>query len=80
MEENKHLFWMVKTLEIVFSEKRAILRFSAARHTLTEVNPEVIASAFVPSYSPSRRHLPILGKFLDQQFLKLEIQSKIRLR
>lgn len=51
------LFSVVEALEIVFSEKRAILRFSAPRHTLTEVNPEIITSALVPSYSPSGRHL-----------------------
>lgn len=51
-----YLFGVVKTLEIVFTEKRAVFGFSATRHTLTEIHPEIITPPFVPSYPPSRRH------------------------
>lgn len=46
------LFGMVEALEIVFAEESAILGFSAARHALAEVDPEIVAATFVPRNSP----------------------------
>lgn len=51
-----YLFGVVKTLEIVFTEKRAVLGFSATRHTLAEIHPEIITPPFVPCYPPAGRH------------------------
>ncbi|KAJ0560022.1 hypothetical protein HanHA300_Chr06g0206881 [Helianthus annuus] len=47
-----YLFRVVKTLEIVFTEKRAVFGFSTTRHTLAEIHPEVVASSLVPCYPP----------------------------
>lgn len=41
------LFGMVEAFEIVFTEKSTVLWFSALRHALAEVNPEIVASTFV---------------------------------
>ena len=53
---SRYLFGMVKTFEVVFTKKRAILGLSAVRHTLAEIHPEIVTSPFVPRYSPPRRH------------------------
>ena len=50
------LFGMVETLEVVFTEESAVLRLSAARHTLAKVDPEIVASTFVSGDSPSWCH------------------------
>lgn len=47
------LFGMVKALEIVFAEKRAVLGFSATRHTFAEISPEIIAPPFAPCNPPT---------------------------
>lgn len=43
---------MVEALEVVLAEERAVFGLAAARHALAEVDPEVVASAFVPCDSP----------------------------
>lgn len=58
---------MMEALEVIFSEKRAILGLSAARHALTEVHPEIIAAAFVSRYPPSRRHPLSSSVFADDE-------------
>lgn len=56
-EMKRYLFGMVEALEVILTEKRAVLGLSAVRHTFAEIHPEIVASPFVPRYSPSRRHL-----------------------
>lgn len=51
--EKRDLFGMVKALEIVFAEKRAVLGFSATRHTFAEISPEIIAPPFAPCNPPT---------------------------
>ena len=51
-----NLFGMVEALEVILTEKRAVLGLSAVRHALAKIHPEIVASPFVPRYSPSRRH------------------------
>jgi len=43
---------VVEALEVIFTEESAVLRLSALRHTLAEINPEIVASAFVSCDSP----------------------------
>lgn len=42
-----YLFGVVETFEVVFTEESTILGLTAARHALAEVDPEIVASAFV---------------------------------
>lgn len=43
---------MVEALKVVFAEERTVLRFTAARHALAEVDPKIVASAFVTCDPP----------------------------
>lgn len=55
----------MKALKIVFTKKRTIFRFSATRHTLAEIHPEIVTSSLVPSYPPPRRHWFLILTFFS---------------
>ena len=47
------LFGVMEALEVILAEELAVLGLTAARHAFAEVNPEIIATTFVPIDSPS---------------------------
>lgn len=44
---------MVEAFEVIFTEESTVFGFSAGRHTLAEIDPEIVASTFVSGDSPS---------------------------
>jgi hypothetical protein len=44
---------MVEALEVIFTKENTIFGFSTGRHTLAEIDPEIIASTFVSCDSPT---------------------------
>lgn len=54
--ERNDLFGVVETLEVVLAKERTVLGLAAARHALAEVDPEIVATAFVPCDSPAGCH------------------------
>lgn len=65
---------MVKTFEVIFTEENAIFGLSTSRHALAEIDPEIVATTFVTSDSPTWRHFFTFTLFL---FLSLNSISPI---
>jgi hypothetical protein len=51
--EEGYLFGMVEALEVIFTKENTIFGFSTGRHTFAEIDPEIVASTFVSSDSPT---------------------------
>jgi len=67
----RYLFGMVETFEVIFTEENTVFGFSAGRHALAEIDPEIVATTFVTSDSPTWRHFFTFTLF----FLFLSLNS-----
>jgi len=44
---------MVEAFKVIFTEENTVFGFSTGRHALAEIDPEIVATTFVTSDSPT---------------------------